>query len=90
VEQIKKDKGNLQVWPNPANDKLNLVFKGAPCGMYVVELMNSGGVAVHSRLYSDRDFYHGVIIDVSEFPSGYYLLRVIFGNKSETRKIMIQ
>jgi PKD repeat protein len=90
VEQFKKDKGNLQVWPNPANDKLNLVFKGAPCGMYVVELMNSGGVAVHSRLYSDSDFYHGVIIDVSEFPSGYYLLRVIFGNKSETRKIMIQ
>lgn len=90
VELFEKEKVNLDVWPNPVNDKLNIAFKGAPCGMYVVELINSGGVAVHSRLYSDSDFNHGVEIDASDFPSGNYLLRVVFGNKSETRKIMIQ
>jgi PKD repeat protein len=90
VEQFEKEKINLQVWPNPVKDKLSVVFKGAPCGMYVVELVSTAGVAVHSNLYSDIEFSKGIEIDASGFTPGHYLLRVVFGNKSETRKILIQ
>lgn len=90
VEQFEKEKSSLNIWPNPAKDFLNVTFKNAPCGMYVVEIINTSGLAVHSRLYSDVDLFNGLRINTEEISSGQYILRVVFGNKSETRKIMIQ
>jgi len=90
VEQFEKEKASLNIWPNPAKDYLNVTFKNAPCGMYVVEIINTSGLALHSRLYSDVELFNGLSINTEELSSGQYILRVVFGNKTETRKIVIQ
>jgi hypothetical protein len=67
-----------------------VTFSNAPCGMYVVELVNASGSVKHSLLYNDMQLQNGIEINVSEYPQGQYIMRVVFGNKIETRKIVIQ
>ncbi|HDR50192.1 MAG TPA: T9SS type A sorting domain-containing protein, partial [Mariniphaga anaerophila] len=33
---------------------------------------------------------NGIILNVSDCPPGQYVLRLVFGNKTETRKVVIQ
>lgn len=90
VEEFEQTKENLTVWPNPVKDNLQISFKNAPCGMYVVELISTNGSVKHSELYSDIQLQNGVNINVADCTSGQYVLRVVFGNKTETRKIVVQ
>jgi hypothetical protein len=90
VEEFDLMKDKLTVWPNPVKDNLNVIFNNAPCGMYVVELISTSGLVVHSRLYSDIMLQNGLKIDVAGCAPGQYVLRIVFGNKTETRKIVVQ
>jgi hypothetical protein len=90
VEEFDLMKDKLTVWPNPVKDNLNVTFNNAPCGMYVVELISTNGLVVHSRLYSEIMLQNGLKIDVAGCAPGQYVLRIVFGNKTETRKIVVQ
>ena len=90
VEEFERAKENLAVWPNPVKDNLKVSFSNAPCGMYVVELVGTNGSVKHSRLYGDLELQNGVNINVADCTPGQYVLRVVFGNKTETRKIVVQ
>jgi PKD repeat protein len=90
VEEFDLMKDKLTVWPNPVKDNLNVTFNNAPCGMYVVELISTSGLVVHSRLYSDIMLQNGLNISVADCAPGQYVLRIVFGNKTETRKIVVQ
>jgi hypothetical protein len=83
-------KDKLTVWPNPTKDNLHVTFNNAPCGMYVVELISTNGIVMHSRMYSDIMLQNGLKIDVADCAPGQYVLRIVFGNKTETRKIVVQ
>jgi hypothetical protein len=58
--------------------------------MYVVELINTNGLVIHSQLYSDFILQNGLKIDVANCAPGQYVLRIVFGNRTETRKIVVQ
>ena len=90
VEEFERTKEELTVWPNPASDQLYVTFSHAPCGMYVVELVNAAGTVKHSQLYEAPELQKGTIINVADCPPGNYLLRLVFGNNTETRKVMVQ
>ena len=90
VEEFDQMKDKLTVWPNPVKDNLKVTFNNAPCGMYVVELISTNGLAVHSRLYSEIMLQNGLNIDVAGCAPGQYVLRIVFGNRTETRKIVVQ
>lgn len=90
VEEFDRLKEKLQVWPNPVNNNLNINLTNAPCGMYVVELVSNSGSVQHSQLYSDLEIQNGIKVNVNDFKTGQYILRIVFGNKTETRKIIIQ
>jgi hypothetical protein len=90
VEEFDLMKDKLTVWPNPVKDNLNVTFNNAPCGMYVVELISTSGLVVHSRLYSDIMLQNGLNISVADCAPGQYVLRIVFGNRTETRKIVVQ
>ena len=89
VEAFERMKENLKVWPNPVRENLQVTFSHAPCGMYAIELVGASGSVKHSRLYEDTQLQNGITIDVSDCPTGNYILRLIFGNKSETRKVVV-
>ena len=90
IEGFELVKEELTVFPNPANDNLKVTLTNAPCGMYAVELVSVNGSLLHSRLYDDFNMQEGIIINVENCDPGQYVLRVVFGNKSVSRKIMIQ
>lgn len=86
--EIKKDE--LQVFPNPVKDKLNISLQNAPCGMYVVELVGVTGQVYYSEMYDDFSISKGIQIGVEGYRFGQYLVRIVYGNKSVTRKVMIE
>jgi len=90
VEEFDGAKENLTVWPNPVKDNLKVSLGNAPCGMYVVELISTNGSVKHSQLYSDMELQNGININVANCTPGQYILRVVFGNRNETRKIVVQ
>jgi PKD repeat protein len=90
VEEFERMKETLNVWPNPVKDKLQVTLSHAPCGIYVVELIDASGAVKHSRLYEDIQLQNGISIDVSDCPAGNYILRLVFGNKTEKRKVVVQ
>ncbi len=89
VEDFERMKEMLSIWPNPVKDKMKVNFNNAPCGVYVVELISANGFVKHSQLYDDRQLQNGITIDVSDYPPGNYVLRLVFGNNTETRKVVI-
>jgi hypothetical protein len=90
VEEFERMKEELSVWPNPVKDNLRVTFSNAPCGMYVVELVSATGSVKHSQLYEDRHLQNGISVNVSDYPPGQYVLRVVFGNRVETRKVVVK
>ncbi len=90
VEEFELMKKNIGIWPNPVKDELKMNFNNAPCGMYVVELIGTNGSVKHSQLYDDRQLQSGITINVSGYVPGNYVLRLVFGSKTETRKVLVQ
>ncbi len=83
-------KEELTVFPNPADDIIRISLNNAPCGMYAVEMVGANGSLYHSQLYDDFEMQEGIAIDVEKYDPGPYVLRVIYGNKTVSRKLMIQ
>lgn len=90
VKEFELRKDELQVFPNPVKDKLNISMQNAPCGMYVVELVNINGQACYSEIHEDFSISKGIQINVNNLNSGNYMIRIVYGNKLVTRKIMIR
>ena len=86
-EMVKEE---LIVFPNPANKNLKITLKNAPCGMYVVELIGINGSINHSQIYDDFEIQNGININVANYNPGQYILKVVYGNKTVSRKIMVQ
>jgi hypothetical protein len=90
VKEFELRKDELQIFPNPVKDKLNISMQNAPCGMYVLELVNINGQTCYSEIHDDFSISKGIQIDVNGLHSGNYMVRMVFGNKLMTRKIMIK
>jgi hypothetical protein len=90
VKEFELRKDELQIFPNPVKDKLNISMQNAPCGMYVVELVGINGQVCYSEIHDDFSISKGIQIGVESFQSGQYLLRMVYGNKLVTRKVLIR
>jgi PKD repeat protein len=90
VKEFERVKSGLAVWPNPATENLRVTLRNAPCGMYVVELVSATGAVKHSQLYEDTELHNGITINVADCTPGNYMLRMVFGNKTEARILVVQ
>ncbi|MFA9392994.1 MAG: LamG-like jellyroll fold domain-containing protein [Prolixibacteraceae bacterium] len=90
VEYFKLIKEELTVFPNPSSENLKVVLRNAPCGMFVIELIGVSGSLYHSQIYDDIDLQNGVNINVKNYNPGQYILKIIYGNRNVSRKILIQ
>lgn len=76
----------LNVYPNPTNNKINIQYSNLNSEASI-ELINSNGqVFYSSEITSDQL----KVIDVKDYSPGVYLVRIIFDDKSEIRKVIIQ
>ncbi|MCX6224898.1 MAG: T9SS type A sorting domain-containing protein, partial [Bacteroidia bacterium] len=90
VDEFELKKDELKVFPNPATDKLSVSLRNAPAGLYVVELVGVNGQVYYSKIHDDSTISKGIQIGVEGCSAGQYLVRMVYGNKSVTRKVLIK
>jgi hypothetical protein len=81
----KANSSTLSVFPNPADDKINIMYDyNLKAGNYMV--VNALGETVKQGLFSIES---SETIDVSSLNSGYYILLIDINGKKDTKKFVI-
>lgn len=76
----------FNVFPNPAQDKINITFVNNTLERSKVEMLNAMGQIVYSSEVSAGD----TEISISDFQSGLYFVKLTTGQKSAIKKIVKQ
>lgn len=88
VNSALRDKGWL-VTPNPVRDVLTVQFYPLPENVKGINIYNSAGQKVASRLlHTQAAVYGSYQFDCRQFASGVYIVQVVFGDRTEYRKIV--
>ena len=77
----------FDVYPNPANDRLNISVDSDLNGDLSVEIFDILGKKVYGNIYNTGSALM-TTVDVSGFTSGMYLVKVGQGGRFETKKII--
>ncbi len=75
----------INLWPNPARDFINLEMQMAPNEAASITIFNQSGESVIK--FENRS--QKLSMDVSHLSSGIYFLRIDYAKESEIRKILI-
>lgn len=79
----------VRVYPNPANDELNLAISIPATNMAHIEVINSAGIM---KVNSWQDLSEGlsiVTLDASKWEAGIYFVKVQYGSIVKTHKVVI-
>lgn len=79
---------SFKIFPNPANDKLNLQFNTTAKTNLKVELVNVLSEIVYENMYFNSE--SSAEIDVSGFSRGIYFVKINDGTETHIKKVMIQ
>jgi hypothetical protein len=80
---------DVKIYPNPANDKLNIVFQEVMNDNYVIKLSDSQGVTRIIKEFSNIG-QGKYTIDLSNIPPGVYFIQISNGQMSGSWKILIE
>ncbi len=78
------------VFPNPATDKISIVFSSIAKGQASVRVADVSGKVIISTVANAQVGNNTHDLDLSSLPDGIYLLMFDNGNTSEVRKISVQ
>jgi hypothetical protein len=77
-------RSGISVYPNPANDNLNIAI-GEKFSNLNIELVNSLGLVVIQKHYIERN----TTLNVAELPRGVYYLRIFENGKIEVESVIL-
>lgn len=80
----------LNVFPNPADNNLNLIFVNENASDVKVEVFNTIGQIVQTEIYTGSKGVSAQNVDVTKLEAGVYFVKVNVGNKSSVKKLTIQ
>ena len=76
----------IQVYPNPANDWLHIIFAEGNT-FQQMQIVNAGGQLIYKEnMVNSKD----ILLDVSAYPTGIYFLKIINEAKLVVKKILIE
>lgn len=78
--------GVMQVFPNPADDLIQIELGGATAGSKI-NLVNSVGQILYSRTLQEDEF--NISIPVSDFDAGVYVLNWINGSDRYSERVLL-
>jgi uncharacterized protein YegJ (DUF2314 family) len=87
IEKFNKST-ELSVFPNPATDQLNIKFNSENSEAKI-ELFDISGRIIFCKEYNPSATMSLFNIDVSEFSSGTYFLKLFSGNKIAFQKVIV-
>lgn len=90
IEEFETKKDELLVYPNPAKDKLTISLQNAPSGMYLVEMIGLNGQVLFSKKYNALSISKGIQMGVGVYSPGQYMIRMVYGNNSVTKKVLLK
>ena len=82
--------GSLEIWPNPATDKLSIRFNAKQAGSYEVKIFSVNGELVYQELMNDFSGNYQNNLDISKLPAGIYMLKVNGNNQQLNQKVVVQ
>ncbi|MEM6804196.1 MAG: PKD domain-containing protein, partial [Bacteroidota bacterium] len=83
-------KFDLNVFPNPARDKLNVAFDNSSEQDLHLSLMNGLGQTLHRELI-EGSIQDGIVkLDVSDYAEGIYYIRLTDNEKSQLVRVMVE
>ncbi len=88
VTQSKSEQ--FRIYPNPANDKLNIDLKGLTDKIQSVEIINSYGNIVFQEEMPETKCSNNFRLDISNLYSGIYYLKIICDKREYLNKLLIQ
>ena len=89
VEDVAYNSDNIAVYPNPANDQLNVQLLFAESNAVSIELLNLTGKVVASLNHNQAISPNRYTLDVADLSKGVYILKVTNGTKVSTSKVTI-
>jgi hypothetical protein len=79
---------NLSIYPNPANEEVNVTFEQVAEFMNI-ELIDATGRVLNNQV-SNQMGANLITFNVANLSSGFYTVRLTSSNVSETQKLLIQ
>ncbi|GJM34652.1 MAG: hypothetical protein DHS20C18_36530 [Saprospiraceae bacterium] len=81
---------SLSVFPNPAQDVINIAFDNAATAEIGIEIYSTDGrlIKQHNDRYGNG--YHQIPVNVGELPAGFYFVKIRSGKGIITEKIVIE
>ncbi len=80
-------KNDLLVFPNPAREQINLYFYLTAAGEIRIEMVDLlGQMVLQNEIIQENTGYQYLSFGVSNLASGYYVLRLMQGNRQIGRK----
>jgi hypothetical protein len=80
---------NISIYPNPVKNSLNILFSNVSSNVTIIELYDFSGKKLlksSEELIDKKE----VSINTSSFKKGIYHIRITYGNKSVSKKVVIQ
>lgn len=79
----------MQLYPNPTDGELNIVYMPGAVTHFVVTVLNTNGQLVYSEEVEQNGIYSKQI-DLSHQAKGLYLVQIVNGNQVITGKVNVQ
>jgi len=76
---------DIDVYPNPSSDLVHIVYSGKDTPLSI-EILNTQGCLINSIQFTDSF----VEANVEQFPSGLYIIKIIFSNHNFVTKRIIK
>ena len=81
---------DFTVYPNPVQDQLNLSFSQQTGGNSTVLLYDVSGKKIKEHAIQAKTGNNLIMIDTRDVQPGMYMVRLIQGNNSRTKKVIVQ
>jgi hypothetical protein len=88
VEELRFDENEVNVYPNPVRDQLNISFKGILANNPEITIYDYNGKAVVNKTFRNSQISN-CQLDVHELNAGLYLLKITTDKQTITKKISI-
>jgi hypothetical protein len=83
-EQLMETEISLKVYPIPATDLLNIEVNPVDTGRLILEVYNNSGVKILNKVVINQPVLQ---VNISDFPSGVYFLKVLTPLKDQQFKV---